>query len=58
MIICPSMNINLLFVGGASIFAKFLSCRHFAGICYFSIDYVNAKELICTISMHFNGTRL
>ena len=23
--ICPSMNINLLFVGGASIFAKFLS---------------------------------
>ena len=25
MIICPAMNINLLFVGGASIFAKFLS---------------------------------
>ena len=25
MIICPSMNINLLFVGGTSIFAKFLS---------------------------------
>ena len=25
MIICPTMNINLLFVGGASIFAKFLS---------------------------------
>ena len=25
IIICPSMNINLLFVGGASIFAKFLS---------------------------------
>ena len=23
--ICPSMNINLLFVAGASIFAKFLS---------------------------------
>ena len=25
MIICPYMNINLLFVGGASIFARFLS---------------------------------
>ena len=25
MIICPAMNINLLFVGGASIFARFLS---------------------------------
>ena len=25
LIICPAMNINLLFVGGASIFAKFLS---------------------------------
>ena len=23
--ICPAMNINFLFVGGASIFAKFLS---------------------------------
>ena len=56
--ICPAMNINFLFVGGASIFAKFLSWRHFAGICYFSIDYINAKQSICTISMLFNGTCL
>ena len=58
MIVCPSLNITIMHVGGASIFMKFHSKRHFAGFYWKSIDYVYAKQSICMISMLFNGTRL
>ena len=56
--VCPSMNIRNRHVGGASIFAKFHLWHHLAGFYWNSIDYVYAKQSICTISMLFNGTCL